>query len=637
MRKNLLIILVTLFTVACQVEKGEQKPGPFILTIIDGSTLNSIEGAVIYAKEKKMAFRSDQNGTVLLPTEFADLEVSLEAKNHRTQKLRLTEKNALVKMVYDEALVNSVEAERVFERVDSLRGTYGPYRANNDLLYYDLQVKVDVEKKFISGRNQVSFKMLKEDDKIQLDLYKNLNIDKILLGKDVLTYKRDENAVFINFPEKLKKGEVYEVDFFYSGYPKASGRFGGLVFDTDSLGNPWIYTATQDVGSSIWWPSKDQQPDEVDSMRIRIAVPKGLTDVSNGRFVGKTELEDGYTEFEWKVHYPINNYSVSMNVAKYTHFSDQMGEVTMDYYVLPYHLEQAKLQFNQSRKMLESFQKHFGDYPFLKDGFKLIEVPYSGMEHQSAITYGNYFKNGYLGRDWTGVGVSTKFDFIIIHESAHEWFGNSITARDVSDAWIHEGWGTYAEAVFVEDQFGYEDGLKYINGYKSLIRNSAPIITPSGVYAWPSNDMYFKGALFLNTLRNVVDNDEQWWKFVREYCEHFKHKDIFVTDVLNYFNSKFDRDFKPLFDQYLYHSSLPILQLKFKNGGYEYRWKADVAAFDMPVKVKIGGIMETLQPSVDWKFEDHKGINKEQLHVATDLFYINVEEVGEDGNVIAVK
>ena len=358
-------------------------------------------------------------------------------------------------------------------RADILRGVYGPYRANNDLLFYHLDIRVDPEKKFISGKNTIRFKMLKDDRRIQLDLTDALSVDKILLGATPLQYERDSGAVFVNFPETLRAGRVYTIDFYYSGAPVQTGRFGGFTFGKDPAGHPWIYTACEGIGASIWWPNKDQWRDEVKNMQISVSIPNGLVDVSNGRFTGKTDLGDGYTRWDWFVHYPINNYDVSLNIGNYQHFSDRLGHLPMDFYALPEDLDKAKKQFAQAKGMLQAYQHYFGEYPFKKDGYKLIEVPYSGMEHQSAVTYGNHFANGYLERDWTGVGISPRFDFIIIHESGHEWFGNSITAADSSDMWIHEGWTTYLESLYVEYMYGHDDAVKYVNGYKSKVKNEA--------------------------------------------------------------------------------------------------------------------------------------------------------------------
>ena len=512
-------------------------------------------------------------------------------------------------------------------RADILRGDYGRYRANNDLLAYRLDVRVDPERQFISGTNSIRFRMLEDDTRIQLELYENLSIDAIRLGATALTYQRELNTVFIDFPSTLKAGRVYTIDFQYSGKPREQGRFGGIAFRKDSEGKPWVNTACEGEGSSIWWPSKDQWRDEVEEMEIRVAVPNGLTDVSNGRFVGKVDLGDGYTRWDWHVQYPINSYNVSLNIGNYVHFADRLGDLTLDFYVLPGSLEKAKVQFAQARPMIEAFKHYFGEYPFTRDGYKLIEVPYSGMEHQSAVTYGNRFANGYLERDWTGVGVSLKFDFIIIHESAHEWFGNAVSAADISDMWIQEGWATYMEAMYVERLFGAEDALKYINGYKSKVRNREPIITQRGIHRTPSQDMYFKGALFLHTLRGVVNDDEKWWRLVREVYEQFKYKNIMTEDLVRFVNARLGRNLTPLFDQYLRRAALPTLELALneKEGTVSYRWDAEERAFNMPVRAGRRGQWQLLQPTTDWATMKMP-VPKTEFEVATDLYYVEVRK-----------
>jgi aminopeptidase N len=512
-------------------------------------------------------------------------------------------------------------------RADILRGAYSPHRANNDLLSYDLDIRVDPEKKFIKGKNTIRFKMLKDDTRIQLDLFANLQVDKILHSSTELKYTRELGTVFVDFPVTLKKNSVQSIDFYYSGFPQETGRFGGISFRKDPAGRTWINTACQGIGASVWWPNKDQQRDEVENMRMHVAVPSALTDVSNGRFMGKTDLGDGYTRYDWEIHYPINNYSVSLNIGHYEHFSDKLGDLTLDFYCLPENLEKAKRQFAQAKPMIEVFQKYFGEYPFKKDGYKLIEVPYTGMEHQSAVTYGNRFANGYMERDWTGVGVSMKFDFIIIHESGHEWFGNSITGSDISDMWIQEGWTTYAECVYVEGMFGREDALKYTNGYKPKVKNQQPIITTREMNQTPSQDQYFKGALFLHTLRSVIDNDKRWWKLIYDYSTHFKYRNILTEDVVKFFNQKTGRNLTPIFDQYLRQAALPVLELRFQEneGSVSYRWKANVKEFAMPVKVGSKTNWQVIQPTTEWQIMK-TGLKKEEFEVATDLYYIEVSK-----------
>ena len=380
-------------------------------------------------------------------------------------------------------------------------------------------------------------------------------------------------------------------------------------------------------GASVWWPNKDQWRDEVESMDLSVTIPSGLVDVSNGRLVGKKDLGDGTTRWDWRVSYPINNYCVSLNIGHYAHFADRLGDLTLDFYALPENLEKAKKQFAQAKGMLEAFQHYFGEYPFKNDGYKLIEVPYAGMEHQTAVTYGNRFANGYLGRDWTGVGISPRFDFIIIHESAHEWFGNSVSAADRSDMWIQEGWTTYLECLYVEYMYGHDDALKYVNGYKSKVRNTSPIIGSRGENASPPPDQYFKGALFLNTLRSVVDDDKRWWALLRGLHERFKHKNIMTEDIVQYFNRETGKNLTPIFDQYLRHAAIPVLELKFDEakGMVSYRWKADETSFAMPVRVGSKDNWQLIQPTTDWQ-SMKTALKKDQFEVATDLYYIGVSK-----------
>ena len=345
---------------------------------------------------------------------------------------------------------------------DRQLGSYGPYRANNDLLYYHLDVRVDPRQHTLSGKNTIRFKMLKDGTRIQLDLVPAFAIDEVLdttsASARVLKAERGVGrTIFVDFPRTLKKGRVYQIEFHYSGHPIEMGRFGGFVFREDPQGRPLVNTACEEEGASVWWPNKDQWRDEVTDMDISVEAPSELTEVSGGRLVGKQVLPDGYTRWNWKVHYPINNYDVSLNVGQYVHFADRWHDLSLDYFVFPEDLEKAKRQFAQVKDMLDAFTHYFGDYPFPKDGYKLVEALYSGVENQTAITYGNGFENGYIGHKPSPIGA--RFDFIIVHESAHEWFGNSITARDRSDMWIHEGWANYLETLFVEYKWGKSDAI----------------------------------------------------------------------------------------------------------------------------------------------------------------------------------
>jgi aminopeptidase N len=512
-------------------------------------------------------------------------------------------------------------------RFDMLRGAYGPFRANNDLLYYHLDIRVDPEQHSIQGKNTIRFRMLQDGTRIQLDLNENLNMDKILLGETPLQYQRDSGAVFIDFPQTLRAGQIYSIDFYYSGHPLETGRFGGITFKKDPAGRDWINTACEESGASIWWPNKDQWPDEVENMDISVAVPKGLTDVSNGHLVAKTDLPDGYTRWDWHVSYPINNYDVSLNIGDYAHYSDKLGDLPLDFYVLPEDLERSKPQFAQAKGMIEAYQHYFGPYPFPKDGYKLIEAPYSGMEHQSAVTYGNLFKNGYLGRDWTGVGISPRFDFIIIHESGHEWFGNSITATDRADMWIHEGWTTYLESLYVEYRWGKEDGVKYLNGYRPKVHNLRPIVAEREVNADPTEDQYFKGALMLNTLRSVIDDDAKWWALLHDFYQHFQYQNISTDDVVSWFNQHSGMNLTPIFNQYLRRPAIPRLELLFSEapGTLMYKWAADEDNFAMPVRVGTPGHWQTIHPTKKWQ-TIQTSLSREDLQVDLDHFYVEANK-----------
>jgi aminopeptidase N len=509
---------------------------------------------------------------------------------------------------------------------DILRGSYGPFRSNNDLLSYALDIRVNPAEKSISGKNTIRFRMLKDDARIQIDLYENLKVDKILFAGEDLKYTRDAGAVFIDFPRTLKSGKTYSIDFYYSGRPTFQPR-GGILFRIDPAGRPWIASSCENPGSSIWWPSKDQWRDEVENMTISVAVPSGLMDISNGRFLGSKDLGDGYTRWDWAVSYPINNYGVSINVGKYDHWSEKLGDLDLNFYALPEDIEKAKKQFEQVRGMLAAYQHYFGEYPFKRDGYKLIQTPYVGMEHQSAVAYGNRFTNGFVGKDFTGVGISTKFDYIIIHESGHEWFGNSVTAADISDAWIHEGITTYLECLYVEYTFGHDDYLKYVNSYRKMVENKEPVVAERGIAKQLNMDMYTKGALFMHTLRSVVNDDAKWWKLLRGFYQHFRYHNIMTEDVAAWFSRETGMNLTPVFNQYLRHTAIPKLELKFDKSGTEvsYRWLVDEPKFSMPVKVGTTGNWQLIRPTTDWQTIKTSSPPAE-FTAATDLYLIDVDK-----------
>ncbi len=534
------------------------------------------------------------------------------------------------------AQTTTTQPPNTVSEADRLRGEYGPYRANNDLLYYHLDVRVDPDHQMLSGKNVIRFKMLEPGTRIQLDLVPVFNIDKILLdepsgGTLALKFERAAGrTVYVDFPQTLKKGDVVTIEFYYSGHPVEMGRFGGFVFRKDPMGRPLANTACEEEGASVWWPNKDQWRDEPDTMDISVEAPSSLVEISNGRLQKKTDLGDGYTRWDWHVSYPINNYDVSLNVGTYVHFddtySDQYGPLTLDYFVFPEDLDKAKRQFIQVKNMLKAYEHAFGEYPFYRDGYKLVEAMYSGVENQTAITYGNHFENGYLGRPKTGIG--TWFDFIIVHESAHEWFGNSITARDRSDMWIHEGWANYCESVFVEYMWGKGDALIYVNTGKQNVKNTEPVICQEGTVCTPPGDQYKKGGLFLNTVRSVIDDDHEWFALLHDYYQHFKYQTIMTTDMVAFFNQHTKRNLTPIFNEYLRHAAIPTLELKFDQQAHTvaYRWQADEASFAMPIKVGDKDHWQIITPVTTRWQTMRTPLDSDHFDVATDLYYVNVRK-----------
>lgn len=521
-----------------------------------------------------------------------------------------------------------------FTRKDSLRGTLTPERANYDVTFYNLDLKIDIENKYISGSNIIQFKVKNNLPVLQFDLFDNLKITKVEWNNKSLEFKREYNAVFVTFPSPLSAGSSSAIKVYYEGNPIVAKRApwdGGFVFKTDKNGKPFVAVACQGTGASLWWPTKDHQSDEPDSMAINITSSSDLEEVSNGRLRAKKDLGNNYTRFEWFVSEPINNYDVSINIADYAHWNDTYkskvdGDVlTLDYYVLKDDLEKAQKQFEQVKPMMDAFEKRFGKYPFYKDGYKLVQTPYLGMEHQSCVAYGNAFKNGYLGFDLSGSGEGKKFDYIIIHESAHEWWGNSLTSYDIADMWIHEGFGQYSETVYLEELYGIESANKYLEGLKKGVDNKEAVIGPYGVNKEGSGDMYPKGALFLNTLRNYINDDVIWWDIVASLQKDYRHKNISTEDVLALMNKKSGKNLKPIFDVYLRQGSLPEFNVEFvaqnKSTLVKYNWSNVVEGFEIPINVKIKGSDEVITLQTGKNEVLIPGANRDQLEIDKSKAY----------------
>jgi hypothetical protein len=513
-------------------------------------------------------------------------------------------------------------------RADSLRGTLTPVRTCYDVTYYHLNTRINPADRTIKGYNDIQFRVVSPTRRIQVDLFDNLKVDNITWKGATLPYTREANAVFIDFPEELKAGATETIRFGYSGKPREAINppwDGGLSWKKDSKGDDWVAVSCQGLGASVWWPNKDHQTEEPDSMLISIEVPSALMDISNGRLRSSEDLGDGFTRYNWFVANPINNYDVTFNIGKYAHFGDKHNDLTLDYYVLPENLEKAKKHFQQVKPMMTCFEKIFGPYPFYEDGYKLVETPYLGMEHQSAVAYGNKYLNGYLGSGISSAPVSLKWDYIIIHESGHEWFGNNITTEDIADMWVHEGFTTYSECIYVECEYGYQEYLNYVNGLKYGIGNQAPIIGNYGVNKEGAGDMYPKGALLLHTVRSIIDDDAKWFSILKGLNTDFRHDIVTSAEVEDYIIKKSGKDLSKVFDQYLRHAALPQFQLREEGGKVQFRWRADVEGFDMPVKASIKGkAAEWIKPTTEW--QTLPGVeSKADLKIATDLFYFGFE------------
>ena len=494
-----------------------------------------------------------------------------------------------------------------FTKQDTLRGSITPQRAWWDLTYYDLDIKVDPENKFISGKNTIQYKVLANDSVMQIDLQPPMKLLKVVQNGKELKIQDHGNAHFISLIDTQKIDDINHLTVHYEGHPKEAERApwdGGISWKKDNNGNHFIASSCQGLGASVWWPCKDHMYDEVDSMQISVNVPSKLTNVSNGRLRRIERIGDTKT-FTWVVKNPINNYGVNINIADYANFSEvydgQGGNLDMDYYVLRYNLEKAKEQFKQAPMMMEAFEHWFGQYPFYADSFKLVEAPYLGMEHQSSVTYGNGFKNGYLESDLSGTGWGLKFDFIIIHEAGHEWFANNITNKDVADMWIHEGFTAYSENLYLDYHFGKEASSEYVIGTRKRIQNDRPLIGHYNVNKAGSDDMYYKGSNLLHTLRQLIKDDEKWRKILRKINVEFYHETVTTKQIEDFLSKETGIDLKAFFNQYLRSTMVPTLEYTVKKKTLKYRWTTIVDGFDMPIQIKINNKEQWLFPKSEWQ------------------------------------
>ena len=499
----------------------------------------------------------------------------------------------LAPLVLGYALSATAQAPR-FSRADTLRGSVTPERAWWDVVHYDLSVRLNPSDSSIVGFNTIRYEVTGPSAEMQIDLMAPLQVDSVVQSGSRLSVRMDGDVFYIRPEEPQDPDTSHELTVYYHGRPKVAVTppwDGGFVWSRDPERNPWVATANQGIGARVWWPNKDHQSDEPDSLRIRVTVPSSMVEVSNGRLRGVELGDTGTTTYEWAVRSPINNYAVAINAGNYVHFGESLdgeaGTLDLDYWVLEPHVEQARAHFAQVKPMLTCFEGWLGPYPFYEDGYKMVEAPYLGMEHQSAIAYGNRFQNGYLGSDLSGTGRGLSWDYIIIHESAHEWFGNSITTADVADLWVHEGFADYAESLYVECTQGKAAGTEYVVGSRIRIRNDRPVIGPYGVHQEGSGDMYFKGANILHTLRQIVDDDGLWRSMLRGMNEEFRHGTVTSREVEEYLGQAAGKDLDRFFDHYLRSRRVPVLEFSLDGKRVSYRWRAEVEGFDMPVRVTV--------------------------------------------------
>ncbi len=531
---------------------------------------------------------------------------------------------------------------------DTLRGTYGPTRDWWNVLKYDLHVKFNIADSTISGYNEIQFKVLKKGDVIQIDLQEPMIMDSIIYAfngkwmneKFKVNFSKDGNAYFFSLPNKKQAGKpelLSTLTAYFHGKPTIARRppwDGGLIWKKSADGSPWVSIACQGLGASVWYPNKDHQSDEPDSAEMHITVPDSLMCVGNGRYRGKINNGDGTATYDWAVTEPINNYNIIPYIGKYVHFNEvfkgEKGDLDMDYWVLEENLEKAKKHFADAPRMMKAFEYWFGPYPFYADGYKLVDAPHLGMEHQSATAYGNKYQNGYLGRDQSGTGWGLKWDFIIVHESGHEWFANNITSKDIADMWVHEGFTNYSETLFTDYWYGKEAGNAYCIGTRKGIRNDIPIIGVYNVNKEGSGDMYPKSGNMLHSIRQVIDNDEKFRQILRGLNKTFYHQTVTTQQVENYINKESKINFSKVFDQYLRTVQIPVLQYKVEGKNVSFKYDSCVAGFNLPIKVSFGKADKTeqwIKPSEKWQTIKLADWYDGQTFVVNPNFYIKSRKV----------
>jgi aminopeptidase N len=544
----------------------------------------------------------------------------------------------LVLLVFN-AAAQLTSQKKQYTLADTLRGSLRPERTCYDVNFYELNIRLDTLNKCITGSNKIAYTALTDFEVLQIDLFENMRVISIVNadGRE-LKYQRKYNAIFVEMGETIKAGTQKEFTVNYYGVPTVAIRppwDGGFVWSRDNNGKLWVAVSCEGIGASLWWPNKDHLSDEPDSMRIICTIPQGLKCIANGKQESEKLNDDATSTFSWMVSYPINNYNVTLNIGDYEHFSDEYiafdgAKLELDYYVMTYNIDKAKKQFEQVKPMLRCYEKYLGKYPFWNDGYALVETPYLGMEHQGAIAYGNKYKTGYAGSDYSRIGLT--FDYIIIHETGHEWWGNSVSCSDIADMWIHESFCTYTEAIYVECMFDSITALKYINAKKSGVDNKIPVVGIYGVNEEGDGDMYSKGMLFLNTLRHVVNNDALWWATIKNMSDTtFKFKNTNYDEVVYFFNRQTELQLSKIFEQYLKHSDIPVLNYQLKKklkGRFElkYKWEVNVKGFEMPFVFTTGSKQQRITANDEWQSAIIDMKNDVAFKVNDEIFYIQTKK-----------
>ncbi len=526
------------------------------------------------------------------------------------------------------------QQKQSFSKAEYQHGKLTPLRTCFDVTKYEITIKVEPDKKIISGNNAITFKAVNDFKKLQLDLFSVMQIDSIIFNNKKLLFTRDSNVTFVDMGTTLKKNSIHTLTVFYKGNPPIAKKApwdGGVVWAKDSNGFDWVGLACEGLGASCWLPCKDHLTDEADTMVMHLIVPENLTGVSNGKLLSTQQFENGFKQFNWMVCNPINNYNITINIGNYAHIHDvyqskynsTQKQLNLDYYVLKENEEIAKAHFQQVKPMLDCFELRFGVYPFWKDGYKLVETPYWGMEHQSCVSYGNGYENNRWG-----------FDFIIVHESGHEWFGNSLSCNDPAEMWIHESFTTYSETIYMECRQSYEASLQYLKEQRQNIQNKQPIIGPYDVYfhGRKDNDIYYKGAWILQTLRSTIDNDEKWFKLMRELNDTFLRSNVSTEQIIQFFNDKTGRRWDQFFKQYLYTTQIPVFEYKIIDVGkrleLHYRWANTVKLFELPIKVIVTKEKyDFVTPTRKWQVLDLNFFNPDDFKVQSDRFLIEVKKL----------